>query len=151
MWDQGGWDGRGIYHTWRIWDRRIYRLLIRKPEEEVPLRRSMHRCEDNIKIDYRMRVCRLDLRDSKQGRRWAPVNTAMKSRILVMVEWAGLLSRICGVLGSNLRPGGPLLLLRSFVVFLNGLNKYRNRPQIRPRSLPSAFLLSHSSLTIDAI
>ena len=34
----------------RVWERRIYRVLVEKPERKRLLGRSMHRWEDNIKM-----------------------------------------------------------------------------------------------------
>jgi hypothetical protein len=32
----------------------VYRVLVGKPEENIPLGRPRHRCEDNIKMIFRM-------------------------------------------------------------------------------------------------
>jgi hypothetical protein len=36
---------------WHAWGRRVYRLLVGKPEGKRPLGRPRRRWEDNIKID----------------------------------------------------------------------------------------------------
>jgi hypothetical protein len=34
-------------------ERKVYRVLVGKPEEKRPLRRPRHRCEDGIRMDLR--------------------------------------------------------------------------------------------------
>jgi hypothetical protein len=43
------WTGRVVHMRGR---RGAYRVLVRKPEGRIPLRRPRHRWEDNIKIDF---------------------------------------------------------------------------------------------------
>jgi hypothetical protein len=38
---------------WHVWERRVYRVLVGKPERTRPLERPRHRWKDGIKIDLR--------------------------------------------------------------------------------------------------
>jgi hypothetical protein len=45
-----------MQQKWEI--RNAYRMLVRKPEGKIPLRRPRYRWEDNIKIDLKdVRMC----------------------------------------------------------------------------------------------
>jgi hypothetical protein len=52
----GGWTWVGhVTCVGRV--RNTYQILVRKPEGKRPLGRSVHRWEDNIKVDHRELVC----------------------------------------------------------------------------------------------
>jgi hypothetical protein len=40
--------------------RNAYKILVGKPDEKRPLRRTMHKWEDNIKMDLKEIECRVD-------------------------------------------------------------------------------------------
>jgi hypothetical protein len=64
--------------------RNVYRILVGKPEGNIPLRRPRHRWEDNIKMDLReIGWGGMDSIDLAQDRdQWrALVNTAMNLRV----------------------------------------------------------------------
>jgi hypothetical protein len=42
---------------WHAWERKVYRVLVGKPEEKRLLRRPRHRREDRIKVDLREIGC----------------------------------------------------------------------------------------------
>jgi hypothetical protein len=41
---------------WHAWERRVYRVLVGKPEGKRPLGRSKHRWEDGIRMDLTIRL-----------------------------------------------------------------------------------------------
>jgi hypothetical protein len=47
----------GRAYSMYVEERRVYRVLVGKPEEKVPLRRPRHRWEDIIKIDLQEVEC----------------------------------------------------------------------------------------------
>jgi hypothetical protein len=70
---------------WRAWERKVYRVLMGKPEGKRPLERPRRRWEDGIRMDLRETGWgSVDWIQMVQDRdRWgALVNTVMNLRVL---------------------------------------------------------------------
>jgi hypothetical protein len=66
-------------------ERKVYEVLVGKPEGKRPLGRPRRRWEDGIRMDLReigLRGCRLDWAGSGQGRWRAVVSAVMNLRVL---------------------------------------------------------------------
>jgi hypothetical protein len=66
---------------WHAWERKVYRVLMGKPERKRPLGRTRHRWEDWIRMDLSEIVDWMQLAQDRD--RWrAVVNTVMNLRVL---------------------------------------------------------------------
>jgi hypothetical protein len=66
-------------------ERKVYRVMVVKPEGKRPLRKPRHRWEDGIRIDLRKLAEGVEwIQLAKDRDRWrALVNTVMNLRVLV--------------------------------------------------------------------
>jgi hypothetical protein len=71
---------------WHAWERKVYKVLVAKPEGKRPLGRPRRTWEDEIRMDLREMgwrgVERIQLAQDRDRRR-ALVNTVMNLRVLV--------------------------------------------------------------------
>jgi hypothetical protein len=61
-------------------NRSAYKILVGTYEGKRPLRRPMHRLEDNIKMDFKETGCGLDSTGSGEGQWWESVNMVKNLR-----------------------------------------------------------------------
>jgi hypothetical protein len=62
-------------------ERKVYRVLVGKPEGKRPLRRPRHRWEDGIRMDLREIGRGVHLAQDR-GRWWSLINMVMNMRVL---------------------------------------------------------------------